>query len=170
MRRVMIVGCPGAGKSMAARRLAEITGLPVIHLDRHYWLPGWVRPDPQAWRARVEELASQPRWIMDGNYGSTFAPRLSAADTLLHLDFSTFVCASRVLRRTLGGLGGRRGGELGDGCLERLDWPFFRFVLDYRRTHRNRDLEAMSGFAGNLLRFESPRQLESFLAALAARG
>ncbi|MEO9901595.1 isopentenyl transferase family protein [Nisaea sp.] len=46
MNRVLILGCPGAGKSTAARSLAKITGLPVIHLDRHYWEPGWVRPGP----------------------------------------------------------------------------------------------------------------------------
>jgi adenylate kinase family enzyme len=148
---------------------AEITGLPLIHLDRHYWQPGWTRPDPESWQETVRELAAGPRWIIDGNYGSTLNLRLTAADTLIHLDFSTFVCALRVLRRTLTGLGGQRGGELGDGCLERLDWPFFQFVLNYRRTHRNRDLELMSGFGGTLYRVESPGQLESLFRLLENR-
>ncbi|MFC0011918.1 adenylate kinase [Devosia nitrariae] len=169
MERVVIAGCPGAGKSTAARRLAEITGLPVVHLDRHYWQPGWTRPDPEDWQETVSELAARPRWIMDGNYGSTLNLRLAAADTLIHLDFSTFVCASRVLRRTLTGLGGQRGGELGDGCQERLDWPFFQFVLNYRRTRRDRDLEVMSGFGGTVYRMESPRQLESLFRLFAKR-
>ena len=170
MQKVVIAGCPGAGKSTAARRLAAITGLPVIHLDRHYWQPGWVRPDPEIWQAKVEELSALPRWIMDGNYGGTLAPRLAAADTLIHLDFSTFVCVSRVLRRTVAGFGRGRGEELPDGCLERLDWPFFQFVLGYRRTRRDRDLAVMSGFTGELHRFSTPRQLESFLSGLIGSG
>jgi len=170
MERVVIAGCPGAGKSTAARRLAGITGLPVIHLDRHYWQPGWTRPHPDSWQETVREVAAGPCWIMDGNYGSTLDLRLAAADTLIHLDFSTLVCASRVLRRTLTGLGGQREGELGDGCQERLDWPFFQFVLNYRRTRRDRDLDVMSRFRGTVYRVESPGQLESLFRRLATGG
>src|SRR6185295_2996467 len=125
-----------------------ITGIPLIHLDRHYWQPGWVRPQADAWRAKVQELACQPRWIMDGNYGGTLDLRLVAADTLVHLDFPTYVCMSRVVRRTLRDLGRQRGGELPDGCAERFDWPFLLFVLQYRRKHRARDLMRMEHFDG----------------------
>ena len=168
MERVVIVGCPGAGKTTAARRLAAITGLPLIHLDRHYWQPGWVRPDKAAWRAKVEELVgSGSRWIIDGNYGSTLDVRLAAADTLIHLDFSTALCTWRVARRTWASLGRQRGPETPDGCLERFDWPFFRFVLEYRRKQRPRDMQAMATFQGNVQRFTAPAALERFLAELA---
>ena len=163
MERVLIVGCPGAGKSTAARSLANITGLPLVHLDRHYWKPGWVRPDRDEWREKVQELVDRPRWIMDGNYGGSLDLRLPAADTLIHLDFSTLVCGTRVLRRTWTGLGALRGDEFGEGCPERLDWDFLRFVLNYRRGQRQRDLERMSLFKGDMLRFTSPRQLEAYL-------
>lgn len=170
MQRVLIVGCPGAGKSTAARRLAGLTGLPVIHLDQHYWLPGWVRPEPRAWRERVQALAAGPRWIMDGNYGGTLGLRLMRADTVVHLDFSTPVCLTRVLGRTTFGIGGNRRGELPEGCLERPDLAFVGFVLNYRRTHRRRDLAAMAGFSGTMRRFEAPGQLERFFASLAEAG
>lgn len=167
MERVVIVGCPGAGKSTAAKRLAEITGLPLVHLDLHYWQPGWVRPDNDLWRAKVEELVSRPHWIMDGNYSGTLDLRLAAADTLIHLDFSTFICAWRLGRRTLMGLGQRRGHELRAGCPERLDWPFFRFVLNYRRDYRARDMERMAAFDVAVHRFTSPGTLDDFLSVLA---
>ncbi|MEJ2409918.1 MAG: topology modulation protein [Novosphingobium sp.] len=167
MQRILLVGCPGAGKSTAARKLAEITGLPLIHLDRHYWQSGWVRPDRDLWHAKVAELADQPRWIMDGNYSNTLYLRLAAADTLIHLDFSTAVCAWRVGRRMLMGLGQNRGQEFGKGCPERLNWPFFRFVLNYRRKYRARDLERMASFGGTMHRFTSPAALEVYLSGLA---
>lgn len=164
IERVVIVGCPGAGKSTAAKRLADITGLPLIHLDLHYWLPGWTRPDNDAWRAKVRRLVGARRWIMDGNYSGTLDIRLAAADTLIHLDYSTTICAWRVARRTLTGLGRQRGQEFAEGCPERLDWAFFRFVLEYRRHHRARDIERMAGFVGNGYRFASPSELEGFLS------
>jgi adenylate kinase family enzyme len=165
MHRVVIVGCPGAGKSSAARKLASITGLPLIHLDRHYWLPGWERPEHETWRAKVQELVEHPRWIMDGNYSGTLDVRLPVADTLVHLDFSTFVCASRVVRRMLANPACARN-DLADGCAERFDWPFLRFVLNYRQKHRERDLKKLSMFTGTRRRFTSPRQLAEFFAKL----
>lgn len=166
MNRVLIVGCPGAGKSTAARSLAKITGLPIIHLDRHYWKPGWVRPDRDEWRAKVQHLAEQPRWIMDGNYGGSLDLRLPAADTLIHLDFSTPVCFIRALRRSWTGLGELRGEEFVEGCPERLDLDFLLFVLKYRRGQRQRDLERLSAFRGDIHRFTSPRQLRVYLEDL----
>lgn len=163
MTRVVIAGCPGSGKSRAARTLSELTGLPVIHLDRHYWQPGWQRPSPEVWRATIQELIARPRWIMDGNYGSTLELRLKAADTLIYLDFSTLLCAARLLRRTIAGLGGTRGGELPDGCLERFDWAFFRFVLNYRQTRRERDFASINAFSGTRHVFTRPRQLNRFI-------
>jgi len=120
MARVMVVGCAGSGKSEASRRLARITGLPLIHLDAHFWKPGWTQPDRGDWEQTVDDLAAQPRWIMDGNYSRTLSRRLARADTLIHLDFSTLLCTWRVLKRTWG-LGGARANELPAGCSERFD-------------------------------------------------
>ncbi|MDG5496818.1 AAA family ATPase [Niveispirillum sp. BGYR6] len=166
MKKVLIVGCPGAGKSTLAKELAQITGLPLIHLDQHYWLPGWQRPDDAAWRGTVEALLSQPRWIIDGNYGGTLPQRLALADTLIHLDYPTWLCLWRVICRTLGGFGKNRHGELAPGCLERVDWSFLSFVLTYRRKQRQRDLARMQGFAGRLYLFTTPTETTAFIAKL----
>lgn len=166
MQRVLIVGCPGAGKSTAARQLAAITGLPLVHLDRHYWRPGWQRPDSASWRKEMENLVSQPVWIMDGNYSGTLERRLESADTLIHLDYPTWLCVWRVLRRTVSGFGRNRQDELAPGCPERFDWSFLRFVIGYREKQRGRDMERMEGFAGRVFRFTSPSSLSVFIAAL----
>ena len=146
MKRVLIVGCPGAGKSTLAKELAEATRLPVVHLDRHYWQPGWQRPDSASWQKTVEKLAAQSEWIMDGNYSGTLEQRLASADTLIHLDYTTSLCLWRVIRRTVSGLGRNRGDQLAPGCPERFDWAFFRFVINYRKEQRQRDLARMEGF------------------------
>ena len=81
MDRVAVVGPVGAGKSTFAAALGERTGLPVVHLDRHFWHPGWVETPRDEWRRRQAELFAGDRWIADGNYGRTFDERFSRADT-----------------------------------------------------------------------------------------
>src|SRR4051812_13992982 len=108
MRRVMVVGCAGAGKSTLARKLGALLNLPVVHLDRHFWRPGWQLPDMSEWRAHADELAAQPAWIIDGNYSNTYETRMARADTLVWLDLPRAVCIRRVLLRTLTGYGWSR--------------------------------------------------------------
>lgn len=164
MQRVLIVGCPGAGKSTAAKALSEVTGLPVIHLDRHHWQAGWKMPNREVWRETVKTLAAEPCWIMDGNYSGSLPHRLERADTLIHLDFPTRLCFWRVLRRTALGWGRPRE-DLGPGCPERFDGEFLRFVLNYRRDQRDKDIAQMAGFTGALHRFTRPAELAAFIAA-----
>lgn len=159
MQRVMIIGCSGSGKTTLAKQLAERTGLPLIHLDREYWRPGWVEPDKAEWAAHVETLASQPRWIIDGNYGSTLAPRMTAADTVIFLDFSRGRCVSRVLSRSLRWYGRATQAE---GCPERFDWEFLRWVWNWRRDSRPRMIKALECFKGKIYLLRTPREVSQF--------
>jgi adenylate kinase family enzyme len=166
VERVLIVGCPGAGKSAVAKSFATKTGLPVIHLGYHYWQPGWAPSEKEIWREKVLSLAAQPRWIMDGNYGSTFDERLERADTLIHLNFSTWICFWRVIRRTIANLGQEREGEFVAGCPERFDGTFLRFVLLYRHRYRARDVAKLSAFRGRRFTFDRPAALAGFLESV----
>lgn len=86
MQRILVLGCAGAGKSTVARALGARYGLPVVHLDRHYWRPGWVAPSETDWRAEVERLAASPHWVMDGNYSGTMPQRATHANAIVFLD------------------------------------------------------------------------------------
>ncbi len=130
--RLMIVGSGGAGKSTLAIRLGAVTGLPVVHLDVEFWRPGWVRTPRDEWFARVDELLARDRWIMDGNFDNTMERRCAAADTVVLLDLPTWVCLARALRRSLLGRRRRRP-DLAEGCDERIDLEFLRWVWRFRR-------------------------------------
>jgi len=128
VERVVILGPGGAGKSILARRLGGLVGLPVIELDKHFWTED-LRPLPKdQWRERLEELTRQPGWIMDGDLGpyDVLEPRLRAADTVVLLDFPRWRCVFRSLRRSR----------------ERLD--YWRWLLTWRRRSRPRLIAAIA--------------------------
>jgi len=96
--RVLVDGMMGSGKSTFARALAARTGLPLIHLDVHYWKPGWVRPSDDEWRERQRTLLAGEAWIIDGNYNETLALRLERAETVVFLTRLCGGSASQVAR------------------------------------------------------------------------
>src|SRR6266487_2335270 len=135
LKRVLVIGAGGSGKTTVARRLARRTGLPLIHLDAHYWRPGWQPTPADEWRAQVQTFISGDAWIMDGNYGGTLDLRLEACDTVVFLDLPRLVCLWRVLRRQVRHFGQVRP-ELPPGCRERLSWEFLVWIWTYGSRRR----------------------------------
>lgn len=135
MKRVAIVGPGGAGKSTFARALGERVDLPVVHLDRFFWKPGWVETPRDEWRARQLELFAGDRWIADGNYGGTFDERFARADTVIILARSRLACVASAVVRTV-----RHHGRAvqADECPERFQVEFYRWIWNYQRDSRPR--------------------------------
>lgn len=165
MKRIVILGCSGAGKSTLALILGERFGLPVIHLDKHYWRSGWVEPSKEEWRLQALELAARPSWVMDGNYSSTFPERFAVADMVVAFDFPTWLCLWRVCKRIASGYGRTRP-DLPEGCPEHIDFKFFLYVLRYRRKNRPKLLAAIEAYPGTKHVFTRPAEVEHFLATL----
>lgn len=165
MKRVLVIGSPGAGKSTFAVALAKRTGLDPIHLDKHYWRAGWIEPDAGEWAAEVERLTARDRWVMDGNYGGTLALRLRRADTVIWLDYSARVCLWRILRRAVR-YRGRVRPDMAIGCPERMSWEFFSYTARFPWSGRRRIVDKLTGFAGTLVHLRRGRDAASFLAGL----
>jgi adenylate kinase family enzyme len=150
MKRVLILGPGASGKSTLAIRLGEVTGLPVIELDKIFWRPGIVATPRDEWAEVQERLVKKDRWIIDGDLGPYDAAevRLRAADTIILLDFSRVRCAWRALRRSR----------------ERAD--FWLWLLHYRRRSRPTLLEAIAKQAvqADLHVLRNPKALKRFLA------
>jgi adenylate kinase family enzyme len=135
MRRVLVIGISGAGKSTFSRTLAARTGLPLIHLDREFWQPGWKITPREPWRAKVAELVQSEAWIMDGNYGASLDLRLPRADTAVWFDYPRHVCLGRALWRVLTTYGRVRA-DLAPGCPEKIDLEFLRYIWDFNAKSR----------------------------------
>ncbi|ETX29624.1 isopentenyl transferase family protein [Roseivivax isoporae] len=171
MRRVMIVGQPGAGKSWLARALGRRTGLPVIHLDRIQWQPGWQPRGRQDRDHRMLEAARDPEWIIEGNYRGTWRTRLARADTLVVLDLPLWLRAWRVFRRTVAGYGRPRP-DSGEGCAERFDPAFWKWIWDTRHVGRAqiRELCDLAGPDTEVHLLRGPRDVARFVATLDRAG
>jgi len=141
-QRILVIGSGGAGKSTFARELAATTGLPLIHLDRYYWKPGWVPMPAEEWADCVRHLISADSWIMDGNYGGSLPARVQRADAIVFFDMSRLVCIWGILRRRLAARFRKRP-DVPEGCPERLDAEFVRWVWDFRRNSRPRIVAAL---------------------------
>ena len=152
MKRVVILGRGGSGKSTLAVKLGEITGLPVVELDKLFWRPG-LEPMPRAeWVKKQQTLVEQEQWIMDGDLGQYDAVeiRLSAADTIILLDFALVRCAWRALRR------GR----------ERIE--FWQWLVVYRKQSLPVLMQAISKFApdAELHLIRNPTELRLFITGV----
>ncbi|GGJ63431.1 hypothetical protein GCM10010121_087570 [Streptomyces brasiliensis] len=150
MKRVVILGRGGAGKSTLAATLGTATGLPVIELDKHFWGPVLEATPPDRWAAVQGELARADQWIMDGDLGpyDVLEVRLRRADTVLLLDYSFPRCAWQALRRSR----------------ERTD--FWLWVWSWRRRNRPLLLKAITAHApdAQLHVLRNPRATARFVA------
>lgn len=135
MKRILVIGSGGAGKSTFARELGAILDLPVIHLDQAYWKPGWETPSKKEWARKVDSLIAQHEWIMDGNFGGTLPQRMKRADAVILLDISRWICLWRVLQRYVK-YRGRHRPEMTPGCHERFDKEFVKWIWNYPSKSR----------------------------------
>lgn len=135
MRRVVVIGSGGAGKSTFAAGLGRRAGLPVVHLDAVFWRPGWVPTPADEWRAAVAALVARPAWVLDGNYGGTLALRLVACDTAVFLDLPRRACLARVLGRWWRHRGCARP-DMCPGCPGRTSGEFLWWVWTHPAERR----------------------------------
>lgn len=164
MRRIVIIGSGGAGKSTLARELGEILDIEVIHLDRLYWNPGWVTTPHDEWQSVVEDLLRRDSWVMDGDYSGTLDIRIPAADTVIYMDLPRWISVWRIFKRWFQ-YRGRQRSDLSPGCLEKMDWEFFLWVWHFRRQRRGKILGLIErhGEGKKVFILRTPHEVERFL-------
>jgi adenylate kinase family enzyme len=166
-RRVLLLGCSGAGKSTLAVKLAARLGLPLIHSDHLIWRPQWVlAPADELERDMTAALAGEA-WLMDGMLPRYTAQAVAAADTVVYLDYSPWVCRRSLLKRIL--LDWRKARpDMRDDCQEKLDWWFLKWVWRWPKDVKPRVEAAVQAMRPEqtLLRFKDREATERWLGTL----
>lgn len=164
MQRITIIGCGASGKSTLASNLGRLLRIPVHHLDRLYWKPGWAETPKPEWASIQERFCGQPTWIMDGNYGGTIEIRLLACDTVVFLDMPTWICFWGAIRRFLKYRGGIRPDVPAD-CPERLSFAYLLWIWTYRSKRRPRILHRLQQLSPEkyVMILKSRRSVKDFL-------
>ncbi len=128
-QKVIIIGSPGAGKSTFARKLRDITGLPLHYLDIIYHKPDRTTVSREEFDAKLREILLSEKWIIDGNYQRTIECRMRECDTVFLLDYPVEQCLEGAQERV-----GRKREEM-PWVEETLDEEFRQFILEFRQTN-----------------------------------
>ena len=161
MKKIIVIGCPGSGKSVFSRALHEITGVPLYHLDMMYWNADKTTVEKSLFLKRLSEVLDKDEWIIDGNYGSTMELRLAACDTVFFLDYPLEVCLDGIRRR--------RGKPRSDmpWIETEDDAEFIGFVKDFNEKSRPRVLELLQKYGDKrVVVFTSREEADVFLASV----
>lgn len=164
MKKIMLIGSGGSGKSSLARQLGRILRIEVFHLDAIFWNPGWVGTPRDVQQRVQKELTSRESWIIDGNYSSTIDIRLQAADTIIFFDLSKWLCLYRVLKRRIQYHKKKRM-DMAEGCEERLDLQFLKWVWKFPEQQRPQILEKLNRLSQEkeIIILNSPKAVNLFI-------
>ncbi len=158
MKKIMVIGCPGSGKSTFSQKLHKITGISLFHLDMLYWNSDRTTVDKAVFRERLLNTIQNNEWIIDGNYGSTIELRLQACDTVFFLDYPLDVC--------LGGVAERRGKVRPDMPWVEYeeDAEFIEFIKNYNSQSRPEVMELLGKYSEKDVHiFKSRSEADEFL-------
>ena len=162
MKRIMVIGCPGSGKSMLSKALYSKTDIPLYHLDMMYWNADKTTVEKPVFLERLSTVLEKEAWIIDGNYGSTMELRIKKCDTVIFLDYPLDIC--------LEGISARRGKPRSDMPWiesDQYDEEFIEFIKNYNSQSRPQVMELIDKYSHkNILVFHDRNEANEFLSQL----
>lgn len=161
MKKIIIIGCPGSGKSTVSRALHNKTGIPLYHLDMMYWNADKTTVEKKIFLERMSEVMKKDEWIIDGNYGSTMEQRMAACDTVIFLDYPLDVC--------LDGVRERRGKPRSDmpWIETEEDAEFIEYIKNFNENQRPQIFDLLEKHSDkDIIIFTTREQVDGFLFKL----
>ena len=158
MKKIIVIGCPGSGKSTFARALYDKTGISLYHLDMMYWNADKTTVKKSVFLERLSAVLGKDEWIIDGNYGSTMELRMAACDTVIFLDYPIEICLDGIKER-------RRKPRSDMPWIEtEEDEEFIEFIKNYNEQQKPKVFELIEKYSDkNIIIFKSREQADAFL-------
>lgn len=163
MKKIMIIGCPGSGKSTFSRALHKKIGIPLYHLDQMYWNADKTTVEKSVFMQRLFDTLQKEQWIIDGNYASSMEIRLQACDTVFFLDYPLDTCIE--------GVKSRRGKERSDmpwvEAENEEDEAFIEFIRHYESENKPKVMELLKQYSQKRIYiFKDRNEADAYLKRL----
>lgn len=165
MKKIIVIGAPGSGKSTFSLKLGNKLGIPVYHLDKIWWKGDWENVTTEEFDKRIAEIVSKKMWIIDGNYRRTLDIRLKECDTVVYLDYNGIYCMVNALIRCFRNRGKVRE-DMGGNCIEKFDLDFIKYIVTFNRRERSDIYRSLENYKGELHIFRRRRKLNKWLDIL----
>ncbi len=164
--RVAIIGSAGSGKTTFSRQLAEMFCRDVTHLDRILWGENWTELTHEQRLEILAPIVDLPQWIIDGTWANTLECRYKRATLVIFLNYKPLFCAMRAFRRSLKYKGVQRD-DLAEGCIERINFGFYRYILNFRKNTLPRIKNMQQTYPNvPVISLKTTKQTKAFLTAL----
>jgi len=162
MKRIVVIGCPGSGKSTFSKALHKITNIPLFHLDMMFWNSDKTSVEKNVFLDRLLKIIQNDSWIIDGNYASTMETRIKACDTVIFLDYPTEVCLSGIMERK-----GKARSDMPWIESDEYDEEFVEFIKSYNSQSRPQVIELLERYSDkDIIVLSSRKQADAFLDEL----
>ena len=167
MKKIVILGCAGCGKSTLAKKIGSKFNIPVLHLDTIYWKANWQLEDNDVFLNKQLEMLKKDSWIIDGNYRDTLDLRLKDCDTIIYLDYPRRVAIFGIYKRYFQYRNKQRD-TIADGCHEKIDRSFFKWVWNFKKNAKPIIINKINQFQSEkkVYIFKKRRQLNKYLKSL----
>lgn len=162
MKKVLVIGGNGSGKSTFSKILAEKTGLPLIHLDKIWWKGNWEYISLEEFDQKLENELLKESWILDGNFERTLERRMQFCDTVFYFDFSTVQCLFGVTERILKNYGRTRD-DMPKNSPEKFDFEFYKAVLRFNKKNRPKTKALLEKYKPEVIVFKNRKQVNEYL-------
>ena len=162
MKKIIVIGCPGSGKSTFSKSLHKITGIPLFHLDMMFWNADKTTVEKSVFLERLSEAIQGSEWIIDGNYGSTMELRLQECDTVVFLDYPLDVCLEGIKERR-----GKKRSDMPWIETDEADTEFVEYIKNYNSQSRPQVMELLDRYSyKNIYVFVNRTEANEFLSQL----
>lgn len=168
-KKIFICGISGSGKTTLASQISKKLGHFPIYMDEHFWLKNWVQRPEDDFYNLIDNLTLNNTWVLEGATGKVIERYAPQAEIVIWLNFSNMNAIYRVLKRTIKNYGRKTRCEMADGCIERFNLDFYKWIWNYPKEKNPKIKKFFEDNNINYIEIKNQKKLDSFFSSLCDR-